>query len=87
MKDITNEIDFDNLLEAEQNLLAGIDECDNYIEECINKKEKIEKVLRLLTLRSLTFGGVSSRRFEFFRNEIIQQYGKSNFKFFIFLTF
>ena len=72
---MTNNTDFDSLLETEQGLLAGIAESDQYIEECINKKEPIQKVLRLLVMRSLTMGGFNSRRFEFFRNEIVQQYG------------
>jgi len=73
----TKEPEFRQRLEAEQSLLAGTDPdaSQNYIEECINKKEPLVKVLRLLMLFSLTSGGVKPKQLEFFKREIIQTYG------------
>lgn len=58
-------------------LLAGTDPdaSANYIEECINKKEPLVKVLRLLVLLSNTCGGVKVKQLEFFKREILQTYG------------
>ncbi len=52
-------------------LLAGIDSSIDYIEECLNRQEPLEKVLRLLCLQSLTNNGLKAKEFEFFRNEIL----------------
>jgi len=72
---ITKDGAFHKRLEAEQNLLAGQDLSNDYIEECINRQEPLVKVLRLLCLQSLTNGGLKHKQFEFFKKEILQTYG------------
>jgi len=74
---ITKDPTFHKQLEAEQNLLAGIDtdSSNDYIEESINKQDPIVKILRLLCLQSLTNNGLKPKQFEFFKREILQTYG------------
>lgn len=50
-------------------LLAGadFDTCAEYLEECINRKEPLVKVLRLLTLLNLTNSGIKPKQLEFFK--------------------
>lgn len=45
---------------------------DDYIEECLHRREPLQKVLRLLCLKSLAAGGLSPKAFDFFRREILQ---------------
>ncbi|KAG2183749.1 hypothetical protein INT43_006760 [Umbelopsis isabellina] len=69
--------EFNRMLEAQQNLVAGVDsnmEVD-YIEELIDKQEPITKVLRVLCLMSLVQGGIKAKTFELFKREIVQTYG------------
>jgi hypothetical protein len=49
--------------------------CVDYIEECINKKEPIVKILRLFILLNLTSNGLKTKQLEFFKREILQTYG------------
>lgn len=64
-------------LEAEQNMLAGLDaeHTLEYIEECMNRQEPVVKVLRLLCLYSLTNNGIKEKTFNYIRREILQTYG------------
>ncbi|KAL6073863.1 Vacuolar protein-sorting-associated protein 33, variant 2 [Balamuthia mandrillaris] len=66
--------EFRRRLEAEQSLLAGLDDSLDYIEECIDKKEPFLKVLRLLVLQCLT-NGIKAKQFEYIKNEVLQTYG------------
>ncbi|CAM0136857.1 unnamed protein product [Umbelopsis sp. WA50703] len=69
--------DFNRMLEAQQNLVAGVDstmEID-YVEELIDRQEPITKVLRVLCLMSLVQGGIKAKTFEHFKREIVQTYG------------
>lgn len=67
---------FRQRINIEQGLLMGQqDEANEYLETCIDKKESLYKVLRLLCLKSLCNNGVPKKEFEFFRREIIQSYG------------
>lgn len=74
---ITKEKNFHRRLEAEQSLLVGAGEelSSDYIEECINRKDPLPNVLRLLILQSLTNNGIKPKNLEFFKREIIQAYG------------
>ncbi len=58
-------------------MLVGQDStlASDYIEECIDKKDNLLKVLRLLCLLSLTGDGLKSKQHEFFKREIAQTYG------------
>ncbi|GAB5593515.1 Vacuolar protein-sorting-associated protein 33 [Umbelopsis nana] len=69
--------DFNRMLEAQQNLVAGVDSNSevDYIEELIDKQEPIVKVLRVLCLMSLVQGGIKAKVLEHFKREIIQTYG------------
>ena len=67
---------FRQRINIEQGLLMGhMDEANEYLETCIDKKEEITKVLRLLCLKSLCNNGIPKKEFEFFRREILQVYG------------
>lgn len=74
---ITRDTSFRVKLEAEQNLLAGLepDATMEYIEECINRQEPVVKVLRLLCLYSLTNNGIKEKTYNFIRRELLQAYG------------
>ncbi|KAI8809867.1 vacuolar protein sorting-associated protein 33A [Cladochytrium replicatum] len=69
--------DFNKILEAQQNFVAGI--LNNihvdYIEELIDKQAPLMHVLRLLCLYSLVNGGFKAKQFDYFRKELIQTYG------------
>eukprot|EP00299_Pterocystis_sp_00344_P011353 c5279_g1_i1.p1 GENE.c5279_g1_i1~~c5279_g1_i1.p1 ORF type:complete len:451 (+),score=116.67 c5279_g1_i1:619-1971(+) len=66
---------FHKKLEVEQALLRGIALDQDYIEECINKQEPLNRILRLLCLASVTGGGLKTKQFDFFRREILHTYG------------
>eukprot|EP00300_Choanocystis_sp_HF-7_P025246 c26980_g1_i1.p1 GENE.c26980_g1_i1~~c26980_g1_i1.p1 ORF type:complete len:620 (+),score=184.98 c26980_g1_i1:70-1860(+) len=70
-----NKESFHRRLEVEQGLLRGLALDQDYIEECINKQEPLNKVLRLLCLASLTNNGLKTKQFDLFRREIIHTYG------------
>jgi len=72
---ITKRSGFRQRLEAEQNMLVGNDDGISYIEECINKRDSLLKVLRLLCMLSLCNGGLPAKQFDFFRAEILSTYG------------
>jgi len=72
---VTKRAGFRQRLETEQGMLVGNEEAIAYLEESINKQEPILKILRLLSLLSLTSGGLSTKIFDFFRNEILSTYG------------
>jgi vacuolar protein sorting-associated protein 33A len=61
-------------------LLAGteFENCVEYLEECINRKEPLVNVLRLLTLLTLTNSGLKPKQLDFFKREILQTYGFEN---------
>jgi len=66
---------FHKRLEIEQGMLMGASEGFEYIEELIFKKEPLVKVLRLLALHSLTYGGYKLKPLETLKTEIIETYG------------
>eukprot|EP01116_Phalansterium_solitarium_P008766 TRINITY_DN22737_c0_g1_i1.p1 TRINITY_DN22737_c0_g1~~TRINITY_DN22737_c0_g1_i1.p1 ORF type:complete len:656 (-),score=304.25 TRINITY_DN22737_c0_g1_i1:111-2078(-) len=72
---LTKQPGFKPRLEAEQMLYLGVNTTNDYIEQCINKKEPLLKVMRLLCLQSLTNGGFKPAQFDFFKRELIQTYG------------
>ncbi|KAM9994732.1 hypothetical protein ACTFIY_000926 [Dictyostelium cf. discoideum] len=78
--DVTKSPLFMKGIETEQNLLAGVnlEVAERFIEDCINKKEPIHKVLRLLILYSSTHNGIKPKQLEFFKREVIQTYGCSH---------
>eukprot|EP00696_Hemimastix_kukwesjijk_P015912 gnl/Hemi2/418_TR141_c0_g1_i1.p1 gnl/Hemi2/418_TR141_c0_g1~~gnl/Hemi2/418_TR141_c0_g1_i1.p1 ORF type:complete len:361 (+),score=106.36 gnl/Hemi2/418_TR141_c0_g1_i1:931-2013(+) len=72
----TRDRKFHKRIEAEQNYVSGQDlESTDFIEECINRQEPLTRVLRLLCLYSLTNNGMSQKKLDFFRHEILQTYG------------
>ncbi|KAF2072482.1 hypothetical protein CYY_006214 [Polysphondylium violaceum] len=75
--DITKSSSFMKGIEAEQNLLAGVnlEAVERYLEESINKKDSIYKVIRLLILYNSTNNGIKPKYLEFIKREIIQTYG------------
>jgi len=72
---ITKDPAFHKRIESEQTLLAGLDPCSEYIEDCIGRSEPFIKVMRLLILHSLTNGGIKPKVLEYFKNELLQTYG------------
>ena len=58
---------FRKRLDAEQLMLTGTnsDELnpEDYVEECVAKKEPLNRVLRLLALFSLTQGGIKTKKY------------------------
>jgi hypothetical protein len=73
---MTKSKQFDLFMDVEKNMLLQQDTqmCEDYLEDCIAKMEKLPKVLRLLCLLSLTHG-IKAKKFDFFRREIVQTYG------------
>ncbi len=53
-------------------LLAGLDSCGEYIEDCIGRQEPFIKVMRLLILQSLTNAGIKPKVLEYYKHELIQ---------------
>eukprot|EP01125_Pyxidicula_operculata_P012138 TRINITY_DN3985_c0_g1_i5.p1 TRINITY_DN3985_c0_g1~~TRINITY_DN3985_c0_g1_i5.p1 ORF type:complete len:613 (+),score=91.35 TRINITY_DN3985_c0_g1_i5:3199-5037(+) len=68
---------FRSRLEAEQNLLAlsSVDSSLQFVEKCIRKREPVTKVLRILSLYSLTNGGIEQSKLEQLRLMIMKTYG------------
>ena len=64
-------------LEVEQNFVCGTDsdKSNEYIEDCICRKDNLLKVLRLICLQSITNGGLKPKVFEFYKKELLQTYG------------
>eukprot|EP01006_Ploeotia_vitrea_P019581 TRINITY_DN51791_c0_g1_i1.p1 TRINITY_DN51791_c0_g1~~TRINITY_DN51791_c0_g1_i1.p1 ORF type:complete len:631 (-),score=70.58 TRINITY_DN51791_c0_g1_i1:50-1711(-) len=77
IREKTTAPEFRKLVHYEQDLLLGAEEksIQEYVEECINKNEDFQKVLRLLTLLSLVSNGLKPKQWDFFRKEIMQTYG------------
>lgn len=68
---------FNQMLEVQQNLLAGSDPSaihDN-IEELINRAVPLRTILRLLCLESCLSNGIRSRDLENFKRQLLQAYG------------
>lgn len=74
---VVRETSFRRLVEAEQCIVAGTNEKENfdYLEECINRQEPFAKVLRLICAMSITQNGLKPKVFEMFRRELLQTYG------------
>ncbi|KAJ5075392.1 vacuolar protein sorting-associated protein 33a [Anaeramoeba ignava] len=73
---ITSKPHFSDRMENELALLAGeITDANEYIENLINKQDKIQSVFRILCLQSLILNGLKQKDFDFFRKEIVQVYG------------
>eukprot|EP01087_Luapelamoeba_hula_P012995 TRINITY_DN3682_c0_g1_i2.p1 TRINITY_DN3682_c0_g1~~TRINITY_DN3682_c0_g1_i2.p1 ORF type:complete len:607 (+),score=106.36 TRINITY_DN3682_c0_g1_i2:27-1823(+) len=72
---LTRKLSFRRHLETEQSLLTNSEEAYLYIEECMYKQDPILKVLRLMTLYSLTTGGIPPKIFESMRAEFLSVYG------------
>lgn len=70
--EVTKSHAFHKHLEAEQSYLAGMEITDDYLEDCIDKKEPLLKVLRLLCLQSLTNNGIKAKQLEYLKREILQ---------------
>lgn len=68
---------FTSLLEAEQLMLAQADPDKpvEYVEDCIGRKEPLDKVLRLVCLHSVLCNGLKPKVFESYRRDIINTYG------------
>ena len=68
---------FNQMLEVQQNLLAGSDPTATHenIEELINREVPLKTVLRLLCLESCLSNGIRSRDLENFKRQILQAYG------------
>ncbi|KAF2069320.1 hypothetical protein CYY_009357 [Polysphondylium violaceum] len=75
--DITSSTYFQNRLDCEQKLLAGVDIflAEKYLEDCINIKDPLLKVLRILCLSSHTMSGIPIQEYESFKSKIVQTYG------------
>ena len=69
--------DFARRLATEQHLFTqtDVDVALEYVTETIDKQGPLLKVLRLLSIYSLTADGIPPRVYEHFRNEIFQTYG------------
>eukprot|EP01133_Synstelium_polycarpum_P002925 gene2925-3365_t len=79
IQDITTDKFFKNRLEAEQKLLHGVDveSVEEYIENCMEQREPLLKVLRLVALYSMTTGGVAPMRYDIWKSQMIKVYGCS----------
>jgi len=75
--DITSSTYFQNRLDCEQKLLAGVDRflAEKYLEDCINIKDPLLKILRILCLSSLTMSGIPQLEYENLKSKIVQNYG------------
>jgi hypothetical protein len=56
---------------------TSTDEMDpeQYVEECIAKREPIHRTLRLLCLLSTTRGGLPAKKYDYLKHEVLQTYG------------
>ena len=77
INEVTKEQDFAQNLTIEQDILMGENEKGvlDYIEELINRQDKLSRVLRLLCLWSCVGNGLKAKTYDFFRKEIMQTYG------------
>ncbi|XP_033123521.1 vacuolar protein sorting-associated protein 33A-like [Anneissia japonica] len=77
VKEVTDKSAFLESLHMQQEFLSGseTDKVNNFIEDCIGKKEPIVKVLRLVCMQSLTNSGLKPKILDFYKREILQTYG------------
>lgn len=77
LRDVTHSFDFQNQISVEQGLLKeiGFDESLVFIETCIYQQMSLEKVLRLLSMVSVVFGGLKEKVYKHFEHEICLTYG------------
>ncbi|EGC32721.1 hypothetical protein DICPUDRAFT_37919 [Dictyostelium purpureum] len=75
--EITSSTYFQNRLDCEQKLLLGSDVflAEKYIQDCINIKDPILKILRLLALYSITNNGLPLNDYETIKSKIVTNYG------------
>lgn len=73
----TDSSHFLKALETEQELMNGIDtdKVHPYIEDCIDRKQPLTKVLRLVCMQALTNSGLRPKVLEYYKREILQTYG------------
>ncbi|CAI5522763.1 unnamed protein product [Closterium sp. Naga37s-1] len=74
---VTNRPAFGALISTEQTILEArsIDSACEYIEDAMSQGHPMSTVLRLLSLVSLTNGGIPKARFDHLRREFLQAYG------------
>ncbi|KAK3911950.1 Vacuolar protein sorting-associated protein 33A [Frankliniella fusca] len=77
VKKVTDSHKFLEALQTEQELMNGIDtdKVHPFIEDCIDRKEPLIKVLRLVCMQALTNSGLRSKVLEYYKKEILQTYG------------
>ncbi|RNF12638.1 putative vacuolar protein sorting-associated protein [Trypanosoma rangeli] len=73
----TQSIEFRRRVTMEQSIIQQVNEREvvDYIEELINKNVPIADVLRLISLYSLVNGGLKSKTYDFFKENIMLSYG------------
>ncbi|KAI5479038.1 ATP binding protein [Pseudohyphozyma bogoriensis] len=74
---VTATDEFNMALEAQQNMIAGVDlpTQENSIRELINQEVPLKTVLRLLCIYSIIAGGIKPKVLEEFKRDILQTYG------------
>lgn len=77
IKEFTDTEGFLDTISLEQELLNGVgtDKVNQYIEDCLFRKEPLTKLLRLLCLQCLTNNGLKPKVLEYYKKEIIHTYG------------
>ena len=65
---------FDRQMEAEFGMVGGDEEWEDYIEQQIGQRARLDRVLRLACLLSLT-RGLRAKKYEFLCRELIHSYG------------
>jgi len=71
---------FQRIIRHEYALLSGTahptgESAEDFVEECIGRMRPLSLVLRLLSLITLTVGGISANRLQSFQRDILQTYG------------
>ncbi|XP_015782840.1 vacuolar protein sorting-associated protein 33A [Tetranychus urticae] len=76
VKTVVDTEEFNQTVEAEQLFVNGVDtdKVNTYIEDCIARQEPLTKILRLISLQSLTNNGLKNKNFEYYVREILQTY-------------
>ncbi|KRZ06414.1 Vacuolar protein sorting-associated protein 33A [Trichinella zimbabwensis] len=77
IKEVIASDEFSNTLSCEREFLNCIESnsLSAFIEQSINKKEPMLKVLRLMCLQSLTNAGLKTKLYDQYRREFLQSYG------------
>ncbi|KAL1231223.1 Vacuolar protein [Trichinella pseudospiralis] len=77
IKEVIASDEFSNTISCEREFLNCIESnsLSAFIEQSINKKEPILKVLRLMCLQSLTNAGLKTKLYDQYRREFLQSYG------------